>query len=481
MIYTSLFTKLLLSLTCFVVLSMATTLDKYYGMPSATHISFVDSAQNHEINIRAQLVDSVAITNLETAPTHYDNSMSVRLFLDGHFTDKFIFDARVKVSTDYTNREIADHFYNPNEGIPYNKQSENKRTWDLFAAKASYNLNAVKLLGGFDYIEWGPARRNHVILRGEHSPYRPWQDSSSRILAPAPTPYFGYQFELGPITYSQYGIKLFERKGYEKYMHAHHLNLRLPAQISLGLSETSLYGTTTEDTPNPNLDADSCGREFEWAYMIPFIPYVFEEHLMGDQDNISLSFDLSIKTIPGWELYAELLWDDMKSPTSMFDDSWWGNKWATTLGIARDHLKLGEATLDWFAEYTRIEPWVYTHHKGGGYTYASYSQSMGSDLGPGSQEFHTELSTQIGVIQTTLIAGAVAKDTAFSNHISDIHTPESPTDKKFLNSETTLRYTELGGILGITPWSWISLRAGYTRFWGDYQGYRASATGSLQW
>ena len=183
------------------------------------HITFADSARHHEVNITAQLLDSLAITNLTNAPTHYDNSASVRLFLNGHFTERFLFTARVKVSTDHTNKDIYDNFYNPSEGIPYNKQSDNRRTWDLFAAHASYQLDPVTLLAGFDYLSMGPARRNHVILRGEQNPYRPWQDSSSRLQKPAPTPYFGYRFELGPVEYTQYAAKLFEKKGYNKYVH----------------------------------------------------------------------------------------------------------------------------------------------------------------------------------------------------------------------------------------------------------------------
>lgn len=215
--------------------------------------------------------------------------------------------------------------------------------------------------------------------------------------------------------------------------------------------------------------------------MIPFIPYVFQEHLQGDQDNISLAFDLSVRTIPHWEFYGELLWDDMKSPTSMFDDGWWGNKWATTLGLARDSLWAGPVMFDWFTEYTRVEPWVYTHHKGGGYTYASYAQSLGSDLGPNSQEIHGELSATYKFVKSTLVAGAVAKDTAFGGNLTDIHGPEDRTDKKFLDDESTLRYKELGGMLSVAPWDWMNVRLGYTRFFGDYEGFRATAVGSLQW
>ena len=475
--------KLMFILFCgilFAFASGALAADK--GAPTKTHVAFRDTSRDYLVNIRAQLVDSVAITNLTNAPTHYDNAMSVRLFLDGFFTQSFHFDARVRVNTDYTNRDITFNLYHPREGIPYNKQSESKRTWDMLAAKVDYTLKPLTLLAGFEYIEFGPARRNHVILRGENSFYRPWQDSSSRIGEPAPTPYFGYRFNIGPLEYTQYAAKLFEEKNKGKYLHAHRLDIHLPKSITLGLSETSLYGSTTEPAlSNPNPDADSTNRNFEWSYVIPFIPYVFQEHLQGDQDNISLAFDLSVRTLPHWEFYAELLWDDMKSPTSMFDDSWWGNKWATTIGVARDSLHAGPVLLDIFAEYTRIEPWVYTHHKGGGYTYASYAQSLGSDLGPNSQEIHTELSATYKFINATLFASGVAKDTAFGGNITDIHGPYDSTDKEFLDDKTTLRYTELGASLSIAPWHWMNIRASYARYFGDYEGYRATAVGTLQW
>ncbi|MBQ3776949.1 MAG: hypothetical protein II835_02455, partial [Fibrobacter sp.] len=80
-----------------------------------------------------------------------------------------------------------------------------------------------------------------------------------------------------------------------------------------------------------------------------------------------------------------------------------------------------------------------------------------------------------------LFFGAVAKDTAFGGNINDLHTPESAMDKKFLNEETTLRYKELGLTLCVTPWEWFSFRTSYTRFFGDFKGYRAYAAGSVQW
>ena len=165
----------------------------------------------------------------------------------------------------------------------------------------------------------------------------------------------------------------------------------------------------------------------------------------------------------------------------MFDNSWWGNKWAASVGIARDSIHLGPALFSWLTEYTRIEPWVYTHHKGGGYTYAHYNQPLGNNLGPNSQELYTELSSQISFVELSIFASMVAKDLAFGSNIRDIHTPESSTDKHFLNSKTAMRYQELGATLKFTPWEFISIVSGYSRFLGDYKGFSARASGCLQW
>ena len=83
----------------------------------------------------------------------------------------------------------------------------------------------------------------------------------------------------------------------------------------------------------PTGTLDSSDRHFEWVYAMPFMSYVFAQHYLGDLDNTGLSFDISVKTLPHWEFYGEMLWDDMKKVTSMFDDSWWGNKWGASVGL----------------------------------------------------------------------------------------------------------------------------------------------------
>ena len=97
-----------------------------------------------------------------------------------------------------------------------------------------------------------------------------------------------------------------------------------------------------------------------------------------------------------------------------------------------------------------------------------------------AQEIHNELSATWKFVKGTLIAGAIAKDTAFGGKIADIHGPEDRTDKTFLNGKSTLRYQEVGGALAITPWYFATLKTSYTRFFGDYEGFRATLSGSIQ-
>lgn len=448
------------------------------------HIGFGDSATF--FRVRGTLADSVSVTQFKNAPQsdrHTENSLFVNLFVNGAIAKNFTFEASASVMSDRTSRTYYDPGYNPYNGIPYNVQSNSSRTWDYFTARSDYDWQGiVHLMGGIDYLSFGPARRNKLTLRGSDSPYRPWMDSTDHISKPAPTPFFGYEFSIGPVTYTQYAGKLYHDKHKDKYFHAHRLNMSLPAKIDFGISETLIYGSTVERaSSNPNHDADSTDREFQWLYAAPFVPYIFAQHYTGDLENTGLGFDVRIRTIPNWEIYGEMLWDDMKKPTSMFDDSWWGNKWAASIGLATDKRKIGPVLLSYNSEFTWIEPWVYTHHKGAGYAYNHYGQSFGSNLGPNSREFYTEIQIEYDVLAVKFFASSVAKDTAFGGNILDIHTPFDRTDRNFLAKETTFHYGEYGFHVRYAPFEWIFAGAGASLFVGDYRGYRFNGTLGVTW
>ena len=448
------------------------------------HIGFGDSSAY--FRIRGTLGDSLSVSRFDNTPKtdkHTENSLFVELFINGAITDKFTFQAKARVSNDKTSRSYQDPGYNPYSGIPFNVQSDDSRTWDYFTASSQFRFNQwVKLMGGVDYLAWGPARRNKLTLKGENVHYRPWMDSTDHIMQPAPTPYLGYEFTIGPVTYTQYAGKLYHDKHKDKFFHAHRLGLNLPARIEFGISETLLYGSTVERAgSNANEDADSTDRSFEWIYAAPFVPYIFAQHYTGDLENTGISFDMSVKTIPNWEIYAEMLWDDMKKPTSMFDDSWWGNKWAASIGVATDNRQIGPVLFSFNSEFTWIEPWVYTHHKGAGYSYTHYGQSFGSELGPNSREFYTEIRAAYKAVELSFFASNVAKDSAFGGNLYDIHTPYDRTDREFLAKASTLHYREFGVGVQCKPTERLWLHLSQSFYTGDYEGYRLSGSAGITW
>ena len=456
----------------------------FAGTNTPGHIGFGDSATY--FRIRGTIGDSLSVsrfTNTAQNDKHIENSVFANLYVNGAILRNFTFRASASVMSDWTNRLYADPGYNPYNGIPFNVQGDKERTWDYFTASSEYDIRGVaKVMGGIDYIAFGPARRNKLTLRGSDNPYRPWMDSTDRISMPAPTPYFGYELKIGPVTYTQYSGKLYHDKHKDKFFHAHRLNLALPFDIDFGISETLVYGSTVERAnTNPNLDADSTDRHFQWLYAAPFVPYIFAQHYTGDLENTGLGFDIRVRTIRNWEFYGEMFWDDMKKVTSMFDDSWWGNKWAASIGIATDKRKIGPILFSYNSEFTWIEPWVYTHHKGMGYTYLHYGQSLGSNLGPNSREFFTQIKAEYKVFEFRVSMASVAKDSSFGGNIEDIHTPYDRTDRKYLSSRTTKRYGEYGLGLRIVPCEWLFADYVQTFYTGDFRGYRASGKLGVTW
>jgi|GEM_PF-5813325 len=150
------------------------------------------------------------------------------------------------VSNDKTSRDYVNNFYDPYDRLPYNHQGKGSRTWRTFTAQSEYRASFGKLMAGVDYLEWDSAKHN----------YHPWMDSMMRLQIPAPTPFFGFELNADPVTYTQYSDKLYYDKHKDKYFHAHRLDLHLPAQITFGIGETIVYGSTVEAAgTNPNRDA----------------------------------------------------------------------------------------------------------------------------------------------------------------------------------------------------------------------------------
>ena len=394
-----------------------------WAVPDTTsHFELIDSSRTRWAAVRLTLAESIQVTDL--GASHMQSSTWARLVAFGELSPQWSWETQAKVFTDIANYTYPFHDYEPYHGIAFNIQDSTRRTWDYITTHTNYRLSSqTSFCAGLDYLRFGPAFRNPLSFRGEQSVYRPWMDSSRWVSQPAPMLYAGFDLGLSWIRYTQYSGELKHEKKLSKYFHTHRLTFSLPANSEITLQETEIYGSTVEAAgSNNNTGADSVGRNMEWLYAMPFVPYFFASHYIGDRDNGLMGMDGTYRGIPHWELYGELLLDDSKSPLSMFDDSYWGNKWAFT-GGSRWHFQHGPWKGEWRTEFSQIEPWVYTHYMGASHQYSHYGQCIGSNLGPNSREIYTHAEIEWEPFKVRLAFAAVSKDTAFGSHIEDIHPP----------------------------------------------------------
>jgi len=454
------------------------------------HAEFLISDEDRFASLRLFLKDSVQIEKFSKSENYRNqNTITAGLFLNGLAAPNLSFNAYVEVNTDKASGvKYKFHDYEPYLGYPYDMLSgehpleDNGRTWAFFNARTDWQaMPYLKISGGYDYLSYGPARHNKLTLRGSDFYWRAIQDTAdyAYIKRPVPTPFIGFDLGLGFVSYSQHSMQLKNQKEYSKYLHAHRLDFKFSENFSLGLTETIVYGSTNALYG----EKDSVERRsIEVLYLVPFVPYTFAEAYTGDRDNKALSADFSWKLFKRFELYGELFIDDLYNLSSFFDDTWWGNKWAASIGVAIDSGKIGAFNWDYNFEYTRIEPWVYTHHKGLGYQYSHFGNSLGSDLGPNSREFYSRLGTSFkNLLRFDLSVSAIAKDTAFGGRIGDIHKNEDPTDKKYLDKESTLHYQEYGAAILFKPFSIWHIGAKQYLIFGEYKGNRTELFSGVIW
>jgi len=438
-----------------------------------------DEARFVKLNLFA--TDSVQLEKFDKSANYRNqNTFTLGLFLSGLAAPNISFNAAAEVNTDNADglKYWSEHNYEPRYGYPYDilekNQSESKgRTWNFFNARTDWQAAPyLKFSGGYDYLAYGPARHNKLTLRGSDFYWRAIQDTSeyANIKRPVPTPFFAFDLSLGFVSYSQHAMQLKSIKEKNKYLHAHRLDFKVSENFSLGLTETIVYGgTEVNHIPEEEFDEE---RSVEVIYLAPFIPYFFAEAYVGDRDNKALSADFSWKLFKMFEIYGELFIDDLFTITSFFDDAWWGNKWAASIGVAIDSAKISTFNWSYNFEYTRIEPWVYTHHKGLGTEYSHFGNSLGSDLGPNSREFYSRLGISFKNLSFDLSVSDIAKDTAHGGRIGDIHKQGDADNKKYLNSESTLHYQEYGVSVLFKPFSIWRLGAKQYLISGEYKGYR---------
>lgn len=207
-------------------------------------------------------------------------------------------------------------------------------------------------------------------------------------------PFARLGFELGPVRYTFAHASLSDQSRLvnedgdqylsspERYMAMHRIEAHT-RRVSVGFTEAVVYGL----------------RGPELAYLNPLFPIKPAEHALWDRDNSLFALDAVYRPLAGVELHGTVLADDLNL-SRIGEEIGNNNKWALQAGASVHALG---ATI--YGEYTRIEPYVYTHRfiSEGSYfnSYTHNGFGLGHPLGPNADQWeagaHTWLASGVRI------------------------------------------------------------------------------------
>ncbi|MBN2415778.1 hypothetical protein JXO52_08040 [bacterium] len=286
--------------------------------------------------------------------------------------------------------------YRLSEGYPQNTSDDSSfATWDESVSYLAGRVGGFRIQFGRDRVAWGPARHGGLMLSG---------------LTPA-MDMLKVSTEFGPCTVTFLHAELRSDYG-RKWLAARRLEISLGDRCDLGFHESVIYGE----------------RGLESAYLNPLLPVLIAEHTLGDRDNVGMGMDWNWVPSGNMRFYGELFIDDLSAPWTLFSRDW-GNKVAFTAGLDLASLfTLRDTYLG--LEYSRIEPFVYTHHKSVN-IFEHYNVNLGSDLEPNSDRFSIDLVHLISFRWTIGCTVSSGRHGAGSRYMP--HTEADGEKKRFLS------------------------------------------------
>ncbi|MGE5400892.1 MAG: hypothetical protein ACM3S2_10840 [Ignavibacteriales bacterium] len=153
----------------------------------------------------------------------------------------------------------------------------------------------------------------------------------------------------------------------EKYMGYHRLGFNFSRHLSIGMGEMIIYA----------------GRSLDLTYLNPFNFYKSAEHSNQDRDNSLLFLDISNNSLKGLKVSGSVLIDDIDF--GKLGSGWYGNQLAYTL-YARSSNLYNYYPVDLGFQYTRVEPYVYSHRITDN-NYTNFGTGLTDPLKPNSDLF----------------------------------------------------------------------------------------------
>lgn len=257
----------------------------------------------------------------------------------------------------------------------------------LFSEEMEYNTTEVQLtfsVGAFNFSlekmqnSWGLARHGNLIFSDKapsypqvklRVPVTDWMDFiylhadlNSNVLDSSRSYYAG----------SSSISNFFRSIDRLKYMAAHMIEFTPVRGVNLSLGESVVYSDR-----GPLL-----------VYLIPVMFFKSAEHYNNDKDNVQWFGNLDLNVVHNFNLYGSIFIDELNID-DLFNPDKQRNQLGYTAGVHGYDLLFNNMEL--VAEYTRINPWVYTH-KFPAVQFTNNGYVMGNWMGQNADNLFFDLS-----------------------------------------------------------------------------------------
>jgi hypothetical protein len=149
----------------------------------------------------------------------------------------------------------------------------------------------------------------------------------------------------------------------DKYVAAHRLEFSFPGVMDIGAQEIVVYSN----------------RSLDLGYLTPLSLFESVQRSRGERDNVFWCADVQLHVIKNIEITGTILYDDIMVP-DMFTNKW-RDRYAWQVGMFyADPFTISNTNL--IVEYTRVEPYVFSHGRSRDDSYTSLGAVLGTNIGP---------------------------------------------------------------------------------------------------
>ncbi len=155
----------------------------------------------------------------------------------------------------------------------------------------------------------------------------------------------------------------------KKYMAAHYLSYNHNKNLNISIFETVVFNRE---------------QHFEFQYLNPVILYRTVEQALGSPDNVFLGASVKWNFLRHFQLYGQVIFDEIKINELTSGNGWWANKYGTQIGLKYIDA-FGVDHLDLQIERNTVRPYTYSHNDSLS-AYTHYNQPLAHPIGANFKE-----------------------------------------------------------------------------------------------